>query len=123
MKTFLFRHSVLPVSTLFVVPLVCLAQVNDVFDLSELFYTILTRLGELFWVLAVMLFVWGVVKFIANASDAAEHAKGKQFMVWGIIAFVVLLSLWAIVDIILFGTLGITPGGEIPYIDKSNSSL
>jgi len=112
----------LPLSLL-AVPAVTFAQVTDVFDLTSMMYTILTRLGELFWVLAIMLFVWGMVKFIANTNDTAAHAQGKQFMVWGIIAFVVILSLWAIVDIVLYGTFDITPGGEIPYIDKDGNSL
>jgi len=121
MTTFLFRR-LLPLSLL-AVPAVTFAQVTDVFDLTSMMYTILTRLGELFWVLAIMLFVWGMVKFIANTNDTAAHAQGKQFMVWGIIAFVVILSLWAIVDIVLYGTFDITPGGEIPYIDKDGNSL
>ena len=121
MTTFLFRRFLPPL--VFAVPAVTFAQVTDVFDLTSMMYAILIGLGELFWVLAIMLFVWGVVKFIANTNDTAAHAQGKQFMVWGIIAFVVLLSLWAIVDLVLYGTFDIIPGGDIPYIDKDNSSL
>ena len=61
------------------------AQVNDIFDGESLIYDLLTRLAWLLWAVAFMVFTWGLVKFISNASDTAEHEKGKQFIVWGII--------------------------------------
>ncbi len=101
------------------------AQVNDVFGLAEWVHDLFFNLQILFWALAVMLFIWGVVKFIANANDTAEHAKGKQFIVWGIIAFVVLVSLWGIVEIVLSGTFGFGDEsfGEIEFIDKDDNTL
>lgn len=117
-----FQPRSIAVAFLALLPFVGFAQASgDVFGLALTLYDILVRIGQFFWVLAVMLFIWGVVKFIAHAGDTKEHQDGKRFIVWGIICFVVLLSLWGIVDLILFGTFGITPGGTIPYIDKSNS--
>jgi hypothetical protein len=105
------------------VPFVALAQVDDVFGLSALTYEILVRLGMFFWALSVMLFVWGVVKFIGNANDTSAHEEGKRFIVWGIIAFVVLASLWGIVSLVLSETLGTTLGGQLPYINKNGSTM
>ncbi len=110
------------ISAAFMLPAIAFA-VSDIFSLSQLIYDLFARLGVLFWALATMLFVWGVVKFIKNANDTAEHEKGKQLIVWGIIAFVVLVSLWGIVEIVLSDTLGINSGGELQYIDKNNSTL
>lgn len=101
-------------------PLISFAQVGDIFGLTSWMYAVLVRLGELFWVLAVMLFMWGVVKFIVNANDTTAHAEGKRFIVWGIVAFVVLTSLWGIVNIVLFGTFDIVTGGQIQYRDKGD---
>ncbi len=99
---------------LLVFPVSLFAQ--DIFSVTSSLYNILLGLGELFWALSVMLFIWGVVKFIANANDTTAHEEGKQFMIWGIVAFVVLVSLWGIVDVVLSGTFGITPGGPLNYI-------
>jgi hypothetical protein len=56
---------------------------------------------------ALAVFVWGVVKFfIINADEEAKRTQGKQFMIWGIIAIVVMLSVWGLVGI-LGNTLGI----------------
>src|SRR3989344_4791875 len=41
----------------------------------------------LIFALAMVFFVWGVVKFfIINAGEEAKRAEGKQYMIWGIVA-------------------------------------
>jgi len=101
------------------VPSIAMAAVGDVFGLATWVYAFLGRVGMLFWALAIMLFIWGVVKFIGNTEDTTERTKGKQFIIWGIVSFVVLVSLWGIVQFILLGTFDITPGGQTPYIQDT----
>lgn len=51
--------------------------------------------------LATVMFVWGVVQFfILNADEEAKRAQGKQFMIWGIVALAVMLSVWGLVGIL-----------------------
>lgn len=47
--------------------------------------------------LAVVLFFWGLVKFLSKAGDEEARAKGKQLMIWGIIAIFIMLSFWGII--------------------------
>jgi hypothetical protein len=55
----------------------------------------------LIFALATVMFVWGVVSFfIINADEEAKRAQGKQFMIWGIIALAVMLSIWGLVGIL-----------------------
>ncbi|MDO8521141.1 MAG: hypothetical protein Q7S52_03430 [bacterium] len=117
------RHycsAIVVVASLVLPALAFAAQAGDVFELSQTIYNFLARLGVLFWLLATMLFIWGVVKFIRNANDTTEHEAGKKFIMWGVISFVVLVSLWAIVELVLVDTFDITSGGQIggqnPYI-------
>ena len=50
---------------------------------------------------AIVMFIWGAVKFfIINADEEAKRAQGKQFMIWGIIALAVMLSVWGLVGIL-----------------------
>ena len=49
---------------------------------------------------ALLLFFWGLAKFIMSAGDEAAKDSGKQLMIWGVIAFVVMLSIWGIVNFI-----------------------
>ncbi|MDD5721481.1 MAG: pilin [Candidatus Pacebacteria bacterium] len=55
----------------------------------------------LIFAVATVMFVWGVVQFfILNADEEAKRAQGKQFMIWGIIALAVMLSVWGLVGIL-----------------------
>lgn len=50
--------------------------------------------------LALAMFIWGVVQFVINSDEESKKAKGKQFMIWGIIAFTVMISIWGLVKIV-----------------------
>ena len=51
--------------------------------------------------IAMVMFTWGAVKFfIIEASEEAKRAQGKQFMIWGIIALAVMVSVWGLVNIL-----------------------
>jgi len=65
---------------------------------------------------ATVMFVWGVVQFfIINADEEKKRAQGKQFMIWGIIALAVMLSVWGLVGI-LGATFGIKGGSILPQV-------
>lgn len=70
----------------------------------------------LVFALAVIMFVWGAVKFfIINAAEEAQRAQGKQFMIWGIVALAVMLSVWGLVNI-LGATFGIENRSVLPQV-------
>jgi len=50
--------------------------------------------------LAIAMFIWGVVQYVINSDEEAKKEKGKQFMIWGIIGLVVMISVWGIVRIV-----------------------
>lgn len=49
--------------------------------------------------LAIVLFMWGVIQTILNPTDEEARKKAKEFIMWGIIALVVITSIWGIVKI------------------------
>ena len=58
--------------------------------------------------IAFIVFIYGIYNyFIAGASDEKKRSEGKTFALYGIIGFVVLFSVWGIVNIFI-GTLGLT---------------
>lgn len=63
----------------------------------------------LIFALALAMFVWGVVQFVINSDEEAKKEKGKQFMLWGIIALTVMISVWGLVNI-LGDTFGVNTG-------------
>lgn len=78
-------------------PVLVFAQ-DNLFSLFDSIIGILGQLVAIIIALALVFFLWGVAKFILNAGDPAERAKGKQVMVWGIIALFVMVSVWGIVN-------------------------
>jgi len=58
---------------------------------------------------AFFAFVWGVIQyFFLNAGNETKRAEGRQFIFWGILGMVVLLSVWGFLSLLL-STLGIAP--------------
>ncbi len=64
--------------------------------------------------IAFIVFLWGVFKyFVWGADSDTELAKGREFVLWGVIGFVVILSVWGLVAL-LGATFGLRPGGGAP---------
>jgi len=63
--------------------------------------------------LALIVFFWGLVKFIFHAGDEEKRKQGKLVMGWGIVTLFVVASIWGI---ILFASLsfGTVTGGSLP---------
>lgn len=65
--------------------------------------------------IAFIVFLYGVYKyFIQGAADEKSRVDGRQFTLWGVIGFVVILSLWGIVNIFM-STLGLSVGTAPAY--------
>lgn len=72
----------------------------------------------LLWALALMLFLWGVTKFITKADDEKQRIEGRNFMIWGIIALFVMTSAMALAGVIS-RTFGFSTG--TPQLNSYNS--
>ena len=52
--------------------------------------------------LAFIIFIWGVFTyFIAGGSDQEKRDKGKQLMLYGLLGFFVMVSVWGLVNILV----------------------
>ena len=60
---------------------------------------ILTPIITLLSLAAFLLFLWGIVEFIAGAEDEEKRRTGQQHMVWGI-SLVIIFGANAIVSLI-----------------------
>ncbi len=62
-------------------------------------------LVPLVFALSFIIFIFGVFRyFIAGAADEGKRDTGRQFMIYGIIGFFVMLSVWGLVHL-LTGTI------------------
>ena len=64
--------------------------------------------------IAFLVFLWGVYKyFIKDGDNESEREKGKTFVLYGIIGFVIIFSVWGLVNIVS-DTLNLSPGSTAP---------
>lgn len=63
-------------------------------------------IGFLF-ALAVLFFLYGVFEFLANQENEEKKTAGKSHMLWGIVGIVIMMSVFAIMNMII-NTLGIS---------------
>jgi uncharacterized membrane protein YidH (DUF202 family) len=61
---------------------------------------ILTPIITLLSLGAFLLFLWGIVEFIASADNEEKRSTGQQHMIWGIIGLVIIFGANAIVSLI-----------------------
>ena len=67
--------------------------------------------------IALVVFVWGLVVFIAQSGNDQAREVGKQRMIWGLVALFIIVSVWGIVLLLqeLFGV-DSNPGGLTPPV-------
>ena len=69
--------------------------------LAKIQSELLTPLINLLFVLATVVFLWGVINYvIGSKGDQKKLDAGKQIMLWGIIGMAIMASAWGIVRII-----------------------
>jgi hypothetical protein len=68
-----------------------------IFDINR---TILNPLIQFAFIVAFVVFIWGVMQFIRNANSPDERKKGQDHMMWGIVGLVIMLGVFGIITII-----------------------
>lgn len=100
---------------MFLFPVVTFAAGNAGFDENgatafiDSIMRIISKIIPLLVAVAVLIFIWGVLKYIlAGSDDATKRTEARGFMIWGIIAIFVMVSVWGLVGILQKAT-GIGP--------------
>ncbi len=88
------------------IPLVSFAAVNNLSDAgSFVINTINNIIVPVLFAVAFIVFLWGAFQtFIMGANSEDVKDKGKNLMLWGLIGFFVMVSIWGLVNV-LTGTL------------------
>ena len=61
--------------------------------------TLLDFVIPLLIALSLVAFIYGILKFFLNPDNEEKKKEGKTFMLWGIIALFVMVSIWPLVSI------------------------
>ena len=85
----------MPISLL--IPGLALAQLTSTTSLIEKIGDLVRTLIIVVAGIAVLVFFWGLTKFILAAGSEVDKEKGKNLMIWGTIALFVMVSIWGII--------------------------
>lgn len=80
------------------VALPALASAATLLNTLALANTFLNALIGLFITLAIVVFFWGLIKYLVNAGEA--KAEGLQIMFYGVLAIFVMVSIWGIIRLL-----------------------
>lgn len=61
----------------------------------------LNTIISILFILATLVFLWGIVQFVAGSGDPAKRDKAKGVMMWGIIGLAVMAAAWGITNILI----------------------
>jgi len=75
-----------------------LTSIKDIINFFSC--TLIQSVIPLLFTLATVAFIWGVIKFFLNPENEEKRNDGKTFMIWGIIALFVMISMWGLVGVL-----------------------
>ncbi|MBI2023747.1 hypothetical protein HYT01_04280 [Candidatus Giovannonibacteria bacterium] len=97
-------------SAALVLPLVVSAQ--NVQGAMQTIQTILNAIIPILMIIATIVFLWGVIKYITAGGDEEALSTGRSYMIFGLIGLTVMVAVWGIVTLIV-NTFGVG-GRAIP---------
>ena len=68
---------------------------------TTILYIINSVLVPLLFAIAFIMFLYGVAKsYIFSHGEPAEVAKGHTIILWGVIGFAIMISIWGLVNVV-----------------------
>ena len=62
---------------------------------------IVNPLIKLFFAIAIIYFLYGMLEFILNQSNDEKKTDGKSHMFWGVVGIAIMLGVWGIISMIV----------------------
>jgi hypothetical protein len=50
--------------------------------------------------LALLYFFWGLAQYVLQQSSEEGKKKGREIMIWGILALFIMVSVWGIINVV-----------------------
>lgn len=90
---------------LFLLPLVTFAQFGVI---DTFFKNVMTFINNilipLIFAAALLMFIYGMYRyFILGGSNDGDREVGQQLMIWAVVGFVLMVSIWGIVNLVAGG--------------------
>lgn len=91
------------ISSAFLFPFLAFAQINNLTDVKTVVLNIIDNIAvPIVFAMAFIVFIFGIFQyFIQGGHDEEKREAGKSLMLWGIIGFFIMISVWGLVHILL----------------------
>lgn len=74
---------------------------SDLVSLIDELISIANKLIAVLVGLAVLVFIWGIIKYLYSAGDAKARQEWRNYMIYGVLAITVIVGFWGIVRAVL----------------------
>ncbi len=71
---------------------------------------IIQPIVSLLFAVGFLVFLWGLIEFIANPTESSKRKTGIDHMMYGILGLLIMVSIWGIVGLVT-STLGLDCAG------------
>ena len=82
---------------------------TNLFTLLLVFSGLIKMIVPVIIGLAVLFFLWGLMRYILQTDSVEGRAAARQIMFWGVITIFVMVSIWGFVNV-LDGLFGLNTG-------------
>ena len=108
---------------LYLLPMIAFARFEQLGEfVTEINVFINSTLVPLVFAIAFIVFLWGVFKaFILGGADETKRSEGRQLMLYAIIGFLLMVSIWGIVNLLSRG-FGFSNEEEIDHLPNTPTS-
>ena len=106
-----FQKYIAPVA-LALAPLATFAQTRGVVEILQSVSGLLNIIITFLILLATVLFLWGIVKYIMAGGDEEKLKEARNTIIYGIIFLAVMIAVWGFVNIVLDFVFGSGAGRE-----------
>jgi succinate dehydrogenase/fumarate reductase cytochrome b subunit len=96
------------------------SSVGDIINMGTCI--LLKSVVPLLFALAIVAFVWGIIQYFLNPENEEKKKKGKSYMIWGLIALFVMVTMWALVAVLSDTFFGEGNGVFVPQLSQTLSN-
>ena len=107
-----FQHSIVALALAAIPSLMHAQELGNIARLLEALGNLVSIATPIIVGLAVLVFFWGLVKYIFSAGNEEAKDQGKRIMIGGIIAIFVMVAIFGIVEFIA-NAFDVRTGGTI----------
>ncbi len=95
----IISHAAFPaLAALVLVPV--LADAAGILDTINVVNRVLRAIVPMLITVALIVFIWGLIKYLMDVGNEEKRKQGIQLMLWGVVAIFVMSSVWGLVRLL-----------------------